>query len=260
MRKRLTSKSRKATIDVAGTKYPGKENHMGLEELEARIRLLEERVTSQEKKLRTLEDIEEIERLQRAYGYYIEHWMAGEIIDLFSDGPDASLTLAAGTYLGKSRIKQYFEHYKNQNNEFMHQVMQLQGIIDVNPDGQTAKGQWYGFGAVAIPVEKGVIQEFFGGIYGVDYVKEGGIWKLKKLRFDQVFSCTPLRGWVKPERVVAAPDGPSASLLKADIPRTFSLRYPSGYIFPFHFKHPVTGKETSERAHNAAIDEQKKTS
>ena len=30
-------------------------------------------------------------------------------------------------------------------------------------------------------------------------------------------------------------------------------RYPSGYIFPCHFKHPVAGQKTSEDEHNAAL-------
>jgi hypothetical protein len=40
--------------------------------------------------------------------------------------------------------------------------------------------------------------------------------------------------------------------LEADIPRIENSRYPSGYIIPFHYKHPVTGKETSEKKRNAA--------
>ena len=32
--------------------------------------------------------------------------------------------------------------------------------------------------------------------------------------------------------------------LQADVPRTFNPRYPSGYIFPFHYKHPVTGQDS----------------
>jgi len=41
---------------------------------------------------------------------------------------------------------------------------------------------------------------------------------------------------------------------QADVPRTFTPRYPSAYIFPFHYKHPVTGKKTSEDERNASID------
>jgi hypothetical protein len=42
--------------------------------------------------------------------------------------------------------------------------------------------------------------------------------------------------------------------LEADIPRTFNPGYPSGYIFPFFYKHPVTGKKSSEEKINAAIE------
>ncbi|MBN1382677.1 MAG: nuclear transport factor 2 family protein [Deltaproteobacteria bacterium] len=179
--------------------------------------------------------------------------MAEDIIDLFSDSPDASLTLAAGTYAGKQSIRRYFESVKEPNPEFMHQVMQLSGVVTVEADGKTAKGRWYGFGAVAAPVGDGMIQVFMGGIYGGDYVKEDGTWKFKKLRFDHVYSATPAIGWVKPDRLAKKlPKGPVVPH-EADIPRTGNSRYPSGYIFPFHYKHPVTGKETSENKRNALL-------
>ncbi len=219
---------------------------MKLEELETRLKVLEKRVQK-------LQDIEDIKTLQKSYGYYIEHWMSDEIIDLFSGSPDVSLTLAAGTYLGKKSITNYFKRISNPSPEFMHQVMQLSGIVTVAPNGKTAKGRWYGFGALAIPLPTGVRQLFMGGIYGGEYVKEAGKWKFKKLRFDQVYSAVPSEGWVNPDRLVAV--NPQASLprLEADIPRTVSSRYPSGYIFPFHYKHPVTGKETSEKKRNASL-------
>ena len=60
---------------------------MNSEEMEARIETLE----SQVRTLQTLLDIEEIKKLQRAYGYYLEHWMAKEIVDLFADDPSVEL-------------------------------------------------------------------------------------------------------------------------------------------------------------------------
>ena len=219
---------------------------MNIEELEARLEALE-------KQVRTLQDIEEIKTLQKAYGYYIEHWMAQEIIDLFADGPDVSLTLAAGTYLGKKGIRKYFENIKP-TADFMHQVMQLSGIVNVDPDGKTAKGRWYGYGAIAVPSSKGVRESFMSGIYGCEYIKENSIWKIKKLRFDLHYTATPARGWVRPEQAAVVDPQYTPTMLEADIPRTFNPRYPSGYIFPFHYKHPVTGKETSEGAHNSSIE------
>lgn len=212
-----------------------------------------ERIEKLENQIRELRDIEDIKNLQKAYGYYIEHWMAPEIIDLFSDGPDVSLTLAAGTYLGKEEVRRYFESRDNNNPEFLHQVMQLSGIITVDPDGKRAKGRWYGFGAMAIPGENGVREAFMGGVYMGEYIKEENIWKFEKLRFDQIYTAAPAVGWVAPERAIKTYSQTNSTALEADIPRTFSPRYPSGYICPFHYRHPVTGKETSEGIRNSNL-------
>jgi hypothetical protein len=163
------------------------------------------------------------------------------------------LTLAAGTYLGKKRIAEYFNRQKDPNPEFLHQVMQLSGVVTVDPEGTTAKGRWYGFGAVALPSEKGVRQFFMSGIYGGEYVKEDGVWKIKSMRFDANYTAAPANGWVAPERLAPAETRPAITGPQADVPRTFTPRYPSGYIFPFHYKLPVTGKKTSEEVRNSSI-------
>src|SRR4030042_7114150 len=135
---------------------------MKAEETEARIKKLENQV----RELQTLLDIEEIKKLQRAYGYYLEHWMAKEIVDLFSDSPDVALEFPwnEGTYLGKESVKRYYEGRFKPSPEFLHQLMQLCPIIDVAPDGKTAKGRWYGCGAVSTPHGGKVSQVLMNGI------------------------------------------------------------------------------------------------
>jgi len=68
------------------------------------------RIEALEKKVAIIEDIEKIKKLQRAYGYYLEHWMAEDIIDLFVDGPDAALLIASGKYQGKDAVKRFFRN------------------------------------------------------------------------------------------------------------------------------------------------------
>ena len=216
---------------------------MTIEELEARVEELE-------KELRNFRDIEEIKRLQRAYGYYLEHMMDDELIDLFSDSPDTMLNILVGIYTGKEGIRRYFGSRKedSKNPEFLHQVMQLSGIVDVAPDGKTAQGRWYGFGAIALPRGKGISQLFMGGIYQAEYIKEDGKWKIHKLTWNPFYSFSPENGWVKPERLPDEEDMKvSQPPPKPDKPRDVNSRYPSGHIVPFHFKHPITGKETEER-------------
>ena len=220
---------------------------MNSKETEAKIKELE-------KKVATLQDIEEIQRLQKAYGFYLEHWMYQEVIDCFSDSPDTVLNLVAGIYYGKEGVRRYFtgEKARSADPELLHQIMQLSGIVDIAKDGKTAEGRWYGFGAAALPTGKGVLQSLTAGIYTVEYIKEGGKWRILKLMWNPSIMASPAEGWVKPERVAAATPGGHKSP-RPDKQRELDTKYPSGYIPPFHYRHPVTGKKTSERKHNASI-------
>jgi hypothetical protein len=219
-----------------------------LEELEAEIKSLKDQV-------RTLKDIEEIKTLQRAYGYYLEHWMFQEIIDCFADSPEAAFDSFPGsTYLGKEGVVRYFGHFKDPQPEFLHQLMQLQPVIEVDADGKRAKGRWYGYGPLAIPTDKGMTESIHSGTYENEYIKQDGKWKILKLRWKINYTTTPGGGFVSQERL-APPAPPDFSRMpKPDTQRKeVDARYPSGYIFPFHYKHPVTGKESTEGERNASV-------
>ena len=221
---------------------------MNLQEMETRIKELE-------KQVQTLRDIEDIQRLQKSYGYYLQHWMYEEIIDLFSDSPDTVLSLMAVIFLGKQGVRRYFSSFKslNDNPEFIHEIMQLSGIVDIAPDGKTAKGRWYGYGSLAMPIGKGVKASILNGIYTTEYIKEGGTWKILTLTWNPLVITSPNESWVKKERIEAAGTGATTDLTpEPDKPRDFDSRYPSGYIVPFHFKHPVTGKKSGEEKRNAS--------
>jgi len=212
-------------------------------ELEARIKDLEDQ-------FKRIQDIEEIKKLQRAYGYYLEHWMAEDVIDLFSDSPEVTVIVRAGEFRGKESVKRFFRHGRDveikitKDPEFLHQVMQLSPVIDVAPDGKTAKGRWYGFGANAFPRGGGKINAgWMNGIYENEYIKENGKWKILKLHWCMTFHASYRDGWIDPQKQVEVDTMamPDFSALKADAPSDNTL-YPSGYMCPLHFKNPVTGK------------------
>jgi hypothetical protein len=221
---------------------------MTVKELEAKIRTLEDRI-------RTMEDIEEIKKLQRAYGYYIEHRMAEDIIDLFADRDDIAMKIAGGQFIGKDKVIKYWRHgypvlEKSDNPEFLHQVMQLSGIVHVDPDGKTAKGRWYGFGAHASPHKEGIAPGWMDGVYENEYVKENGKWKIKVIHWCMTFHAPYGESWVLPSRRVdKRMDRPHEQAIgsgKARIgeaPAEDAL-YPSGFICPFHFANPISGRKT----------------
>jgi len=215
----------------------------------------DKRIIELEKKVAALEDLQAIMKLQRTYGFYLEHWMYEEIIDCFSDSPDTELNIMVGIYRGKEGIRRYFsgEKARSMNPEVLHLIMQLSGVVDIEPDGKTARGRWYGFGAVALPANGGVMQDFTAGIYTAEYIKENGNWKIHKLMWNPVFNAPPALGWVKPERVINIPPEGLPPASRPDKPRNVETRYPSGYIPPFHYPHPVTGKKTTERNRNKSL-------
>jgi hypothetical protein len=249
---------------------------MDLSGLTAKIKNLENQnniLQNEVSSLKIIKDIEEIKKLQTSYGYYVEHLMFEEIIDLFADDPDVALWHAGlGAYKGKEGIKNFFYQFSidSQNPEFLHQVIMVSPYITVDPDGKTAKGRWYGLAALAIPHGKGVIQTNSCIIYENDYIKQGGIWKMKMFRIWVTYDYTPGRGFVKPERIAAAdvqavrdkfaafergelkPEK-NQILVPANVSDDSYPWYPTGYIVPFHFKHPVTGKETSEKVRNSSL-------
>jgi hypothetical protein len=198
-----------------------------------------------EAKLQRLDDIEAIRKLQYAYGYYLAHWEEEQIVDLFSE--DAVLDMPRGIRRGKEAVRKYYnyaDHYstgKPKPPGFLHQLMPLCGIIDVEPDGKTAKGRWYGFGLYGLPFEDKMQALIGTGIWENEFAKEDGVWKIKVLRYRGTFNSRYEKGWVKESSWVNRPinkDKPPEPLPANSI----QYGYPSGNVFPYHYKNPVSGK------------------
>jgi len=224
---------------------------MNAKEMEAKIKALE-------KKVGLLEDVNEVKRLQRVYSYYVMHMMRDEIADCFADDPDVTLHWLEGTWKGKKGVNRYFGVGTDRPEPppgFLHQVMPIAGVVDVDPDGKHAKGRWYSFGGVAVPNQQTgkTSPSIVGGLYEIEYIKQKGVWKMWKV------------DWIIPLNIRISPEswGTVEELGKmienfkapgADVPAVKGdPRFVSGYIFPFHYNHPVTGKPTSEKAKNAKL-------
>ncbi len=183
------------------------------------------------------------------------------IIDCFSDSKDVILDWLEGKWLGKEGVKKYFGRVASGEapTGFSHQLMPTGGIITLSPDGKTAKGRWYAFGGIFTSIDgKAKGGSLTAGIYEMGYIKEKGVWKILSIKWVIPYGAR-IAEWTMPEDIggrfvkgeAGAPQGegagPRPPMPVPDIPLDKNdLRYVSGYIFPFHFKHPVTGKETSE--------------
>ncbi|MBN1177356.1 MAG: nuclear transport factor 2 family protein [Dehalococcoidales bacterium] len=228
---------------------------MNAEEMAARLEALE-------KKVGILDDINEVKRLQRVYSYYVQHMMRDEIYDCFADHPDVALYWLEGTWLGKEGVKRYFGVGSDRPEPppgFLHQVMPIAGVVDVDDEGKRAKGRWYAFGGVCVPDKDGKLRgSMVGGIYEIEYIKENGVWKFLTIKWIIPYTVrVPEDAWTTAEMI-------GKSVLDFEItvpdikPTPDDPRFVSGYIFPFHYNHPVTGKPTSENNKNTRLLESKK--
>jgi hypothetical protein len=165
-----------------------------LKSLEASVGSLQKQLEEKDRQIQDLLDIEAIKTLQNAYGYYLEHWMSDEIIDLFADRPDVSATYVEGTYLGLEGVRRYFGKMKVAPPEFLHMVMQVSPVITLGGDRTTAKGRWYGYGTIcAAPAGDAPDPIYMSVTYEMEYIKENGVWKILKLAFQMNYAPTATR-------------------------------------------------------------------
>ena len=200
-----------------------------------------------------LEDVQSIERLQRAYGHYVDKNLWDQIVDLFAD--DATVELdQRGVFVGKAGIRRMFLEKMGRGKVglqkgtlFNH--IQVEGVIDVDPDGRTGKARYH---AIIQVSGFGRLEGFWSdGIYENEYVKENGVWKFHKLKFWPTYYTPFHEGWNG--RRLACINGDGSGLSPgADRPSTDHAGvYPDVYFPPYHYPNPVTGKPVDVSALNA---------
>jgi hypothetical protein len=182
-----------------------------------------------------LEDVNDIKRLQGAYGYYFSAARWDEVTNLFSDSATIEIGLD-GVYRGRQRVREYLHAFgggkeclaPGQLNEYL----QVMPVITLSPDGQTAKGTWR---AIVLTGQLGGAANWGEGPYENEYVKENGVWKISKLHWYQTLLVPFEGGWAKHEDVNATKF--VSDRLSPDSPPTITYKsWPSAFVPPFHFK------------------------
>ena len=198
-----------------------------------------------EKQVQLQENIQEIEHLQRTYGYYFDNNMWAEIVDLFSEEQTESVEIADhGVFHGKKGIRRIYWDMFNAGGKprmsppwMQFIVMQIGGVVDISPDGKSAKGRWQTWLCEAKPYGAYNRQEWLHGYYENKYVKENGKWLFSKLHWNNTL-CSPFEnGWLNTPLMGWMP------LPDADEPPSAFHPYPAFLNnVHYHYKHPITGK------------------
>lgn len=216
---------------------------MDLEQELKSLRTLVERQVAElaaaNQRIGLLEDKNEIERLQYAYGYLLDNRMFRELADLFADEGAWFEIAGRGRYCGKENIHDFLLQVLGGGrwglieNEVINHVQQ-QVLITVE-EGRTraqarARAQVQGNSPPDTPTFL-----LADAVYENDYVKEGGRWKIQGARITMTFyvALERARIWfaAAPPSEVLPPDQPSEPAVEG-LGRPFN---------PFRWPHPVTG-------------------
>jgi hypothetical protein len=199
------------------------------------------RLAAYRERVERLEDADAIETLQATYGYYFDKGLWDDAADLFA--ADGTFEYGQmGVYVGREHVRRAMLLFgpEGLGRGYLNNHMLLQPIISVAPDGRTATARWQGMVMLSEPGANGV---WGVGLYENGYVKDRGTWKISKLHFyvtaltdyDAGFTRSALR--MEGQSAIYPPDRPPTEVYRA---------YPSAYIPPFSYVHPVTGKPLSD--------------
>jgi hypothetical protein len=191
-----------------------------------------------ERRVGLLEDADAIERLNSIYGYYLARNQWDDLAGIFA--PDGAIEIAMrGVYIGGASIRRNLDLYGEPGVQhgLLHNHMQYQPVIHVSPEGQTARMRSRAF---SIMGQFGVYAQWMGGVYENEFVKQDGVWKIRR---DQVFNSyfTPYAvGWK--DLALRPPPGINPAN-PPDAPPSMPFdMYPRAFLPPFHYPNPVTGR------------------
>lgn len=201
---------------------------------------LQQHIEQLEKRLIRLEDIEQIKRLQRMYGYYIDNRLWTEMAELFSENEAVMEIGQRGRYVGKQHIEDFLVEVLGQGrsgllrDEFINH-MQLQGVVTLTDDGRHAQGRWRALIQGNPPAGKHSL--FWAeGVYENTYVKEAGVWKIARLWWVPTFYTT------HPCDSLSFTSAPASDSLPPQQSSTESDPALGRTFVPYHYAHPITGE------------------
>ena len=214
------------------------------QDISARLAAAKSRLAAIQRRITHVRDIDDIEKLQRIYGYYLDKMLWDQVVDLFADNATLEIGVS-GVYIGKDSIRKYLYSLSDgrqgpiQGRLYEH--MQFQPIITLSNDGRTARGRWHSLLQLGV-YGSGSGGQWGEGTYENEYVKQDGVWKISKLHWYAEFIAPYEGGWLKVNKD-AVKDYSVGKGVTPDRPPSEDYKsYPDVYIVPFHYPNPVTGK------------------
>lgn len=147
-----------------------------------------------EARIRKVEDFQDITNLQAKYSFLIDTSQIGELVTLFAKEFVWEVGFKKMTKVAsKADLFDLLTKAAEGNSFMIHQP--VTPYIEVN--GDEAQGTWYLTGMITSIGPQGEQAKWIQGQYNNEYVREDGIWKIRRLSFRYNFLTPFDEGWVK---------------------------------------------------------------
>jgi hypothetical protein len=211
---------------------------------------LEELLDAAERELAVVVAQDGAENVSNAYGYYIDEFLWDETADVFASNGEKELSYI-GNYIGRERIRaslvaRYGRGGRRAAGMTLHQ--KVAPVVTVAPDGASARVRTKLFQLNSARDGDG---SYMSGIYENSLVRENGIWKIRKMDLEYVWSASYSNGWAKVTQraqPLVAPDLARNFEPKPDGPLRGQSVAPFPDVAPlaFHYVNPVSGRRPPE--------------
>ncbi|MEJ0039340.1 MAG: nuclear transport factor 2 family protein [Gammaproteobacteria bacterium] len=138
-------------------------------ELEAQVRALELRVER-------LKAVDDVERLNAQYGFYVDKSMQDAISALFTENATLEI-LGRGVFIGRDRIYEYMRRLGAPQVGTLFNHMQLGPVVHISDDGQSARIR---VRLLVMFGQDGRAAQWGEGIYENTFVKDNGVWEVQQ--------------------------------------------------------------------------------
>ena len=214
------------------------------------------RLASLAQRVQRMQDETAVQNLQHAYGYYLDRKLWDDAADLFA-GEGTWEVGRQGVYAGRAHIRKALEASYGapalRHGELFDHIL-LSPVVTVAPDGRTASARSTHLGQIGL---NGEFARWELGVYENEFVKEGGVWKLKAVRYFPRVTTDYDLGWAKDGK----PSSTYVALHYANPVTGRAVRYPAGAVAkvpvvasaPARGAASVTAVAEVERALDAAI-------
>ena len=165
--------------------YGGDENDEGSEDAD---------VEDLERRIRKLNDEDDVRNLMHAHGYYVDRRMWTDIIDLHTD--DTTVIVRNGAnYTGKAGVRQVLERMgpENLTRGINNDYPIFDMIVEVNDNGREAIARGVEIAMIGNTNNKTASWEF--NVFRNHFVKEDGIWKVEVVDTTPLIVADYFKGW-----------------------------------------------------------------